>query len=954
MRARARVIFSFAAFALVLVALGAGITREERAFVTRGYEDPTRNAEMPYRQALLGANLRWLELPNAARAAQYEPLLGTNIRWLRQEISWSAIEKQPGAYDWSTTDALRTFSQDRRLRLVVWLKDAPPDLSGEDLPRAFADFAGEFAKRYGEIVHHYQLGERPPSPHRYATWLEAVYTAIHLADAEASVITAPLRVPDDLGYLRELYALGAQKHWDAIAIQGAFHGNANDRRVDPSIKNLSQLVLFREEMLVHGDGRRALWLTDFSWHNAENVPTHRQILATIERASREWPWLGALILPLGALEDEELLSVLRETDYTLPQNGLYSMRHEAVNYQGEWTVTDDGADYGVADKSEFTFPFYGSQLALLLQEDAWHTTLYARIDGTAANALPRTSDERGYVILTSPDRRPKRGLQILAKSMPLGEHELQVIGGGGDARFPLLGIAVSSGALGADYDHQLTLAHWSLALTLLGTLWSAWPLIKPRWRGFAAFRAVLLRTKPADGQERNEALHHRRAALSYLLAALFYTILQAQIALPLTLLALALLFLLILWRRELGLALILLSLPFFGHPIELARFRFPPAEIILLLTLVAELRSIPTHWRQSGAALLGFRYRALDAAVLLWVFMGTITMLWARWSEPALTEWRTLILAPALFYALVRGHAQEAPIRLRLVMALLAGASTVAALGISQFISGNLFVSAEAGSRRLLSVYGSPNNAALYLSRCLPFALALYWGASGKRIRQLAAFIATLLFAATLLTQSIAALFLGLPAAVLVALSKERRARWFALALMAAILLTALLGGRLGAWWNDAGGSRFIRQNVWQSALEMLSDEPLRGFGLDQFLYAYRDTYINPEAWRDPDLSHPHNFLLDVWLRLSLAGLLLFFALQWLFWRRIWPRIRAVDTNQRLPTIFALGAAGAMANLLAHGLVDQSIFVHDLAHLFAFLLSLAANDSWSQNPTTDL
>ena len=52
----------------------------------------------------------------------------------------------------------------------------------------------------------------------------------------------------------------------------------------------------------------------------------------------------------------------------------------------------------------------------------------------------------------------------------------------------------------------------------------------------------------------------------------------------------------------------------------------------------------------------------------------------------------------------------------------------------------------------------------------------------------------------------------------------------------------------------------------------MIANHPLRGVGLDGFLYAYRSRYVLPSAWEEPNLSHPHNLLLDAWTRLGLAG----------------------------------------------------------------------------------
>jgi O-antigen ligase len=65
------------------------------------------------------------------------------------------------------------------------------------------------------------------------------------------------------------------------------------------------------------------------------------------------------------------------------------------------------------------------------------------------------------------------------------------------------------------------------------------------------------------------------------------------------------------------------------------------------------------------------------------------------------------------------------------------------------------------------------------------------------------------------------------------------------------------------------GSTGFFRLKVWQAALEMLGDHWLLGVGLNNFLYQYRTRYILPEAWQEPDLSHPHNVILDFGTRLS-------------------------------------------------------------------------------------
>jgi O-antigen ligase len=125
-----------------------------------------------------------------------------------------------------------------------------------------------------------------------------------------------------------------------------------------------------------------------------------------------------------------------------------------------------------------------------------------------------------------------------------------------------------------------------------------------------------------------------------------------------------------------------------------------------------------------------------------------------------------------------------------------------------------------------------------------------------------------------------------------------------------------------------------------QSAVQIIADRPLTGLGLDQFLYAFRDTYIYPDAWPEPDLSHPHNFLLDFWIRLGIGGALLAvgFAAT-----GVSLSIKSIRASKGKPFWYwmALGTAGAFADTISHGLIDNSIFVIDLIFVFFTLYGLA-------------
>jgi putative inorganic carbon (HCO3(-)) transporter len=158
-------------------------------------------------------------------------------------------------------------------------------------------------------------------------------------------------------------------------------------------------------------------------------------------------------------------------------------------------------------------------------------------------------------------------------------------------------------------------------------------------------------------------------------------------------------------------------------------------------------------------------------------------------------------------------------------------------------------------------------------------------------------------------------------------------------AILALILLSRFIPRLQGAL-DLSRASSLIRTQVWTSAISLLRERPLTGAGLDQFLYLYRSRYIQPDAWREPDLSHPHNVVLDYWISLGILGLAILVVLQVTFWRSAvaaWRRWRGVDV---LLAAVAVGAMGSMADFLAHGLVDNSYFVIDLAYVFCLTLAL--------------
>ncbi len=431
---------------------------------------------------------------------------------------------------------------------------------------------------------------------------------------------------------------------------------------------------------------------------------------------------------------------------------------------------------------------------------------------------------------------------------------------------------------------------------------------------------------------------------------------------------------------------LLFGLPFYLHPLPIL-----PGRALNLIEIgvygglgltVARHIILRGHQRTSGqkSAALDARHRLF----FLLVSFALVATFAAEQEGVALREWRTVFLSAGLFALLLHETLRSAadrsapgPGAARTFLALcwLAGGAFVACAGLWQYVTEQNIIQAE-GVNRIRAFYGSPNNLGLYLERTAAMGLAMAifgaWtaGAKGngetptrpKRIPLLeswksapfSARSALLLtvpqLLALLLTFSKGAIFLGLPAMLLVLAVAGRRLlaapggrlskRWgWGLIAVAAVMVLGLipfLGTERFRSLLDfrPEGTAGIRLSLWRSSVQLALDHLWLGVGPDNFLYSYRSGYILPAAWRDPSLNHPHNVVLDWWTRLGLPGLALATAWLALGVRSLW-RAARVD-------VIAVGALGAVAAALGHGLIDASYALPDLLIVWVFLLHLFA------------
>ena len=1029
-------------YVIVLVALGLLIgsviallaSIDQRDYMLRGYANPTQTMALPYRIPRMGVNADLTQYTPTELGEQFALMENMGVVWVRQFVDWRTIEPNLGEYDWSQWDTIVAEMADYEALSLIpvlvgspeWAVDCSPCrndiLYPPDDSNAFAAFAGAFAERYADQVYYYQIWDEPnirtawgdndPQASHYGGLLTAAAEAIRHNDPDSHIIAAALAPTvetgpqniSDIQYLNALYNMRMVHVADSIAAKAyGFESSPYDRTVDNASLNFSRVIALREVMESYGDATKHLWISNYGWNSLPedwsgdqsvwgNVATQEQITYTLEainRADREWPWLGGMILQTWQPDTDidnpiwgfalmqangaptPLYVQLADYHKAQPmaaQNGIFPATSNYAAYSGTWMFSDLGADIGWVQDSQLTFDFAGSDLALVTRQDDYVTNLYVTVDDENANALPLDVNGDAYLLLRSDNAQPSVQMEMLVSDLLLAQHQMQIyadelIPDEVGQRWPIVAFAVSDGDLAAPYNNQIIVAIFAvlvmaaanvvvLRYTDLSHVLAF--ITRPVGVGFnillsfATAVALMLSMLLTWGDGVPVLLKRDsiQIGLSMLTAGLLYINEFGIVIVAICVLAL---FWLIYQRLATGLLLIVFWTPFFLFPVELYTFAFPMVEVLLGITFAAWLlRQIASLGRLHQTTITVYRPRLvqvfaqlklIDWLVLLWLLSGFLALLWSERLGFAITEYRALFLQPSLFYLMLRTVPLDKRQLHQLVFGLVAAGSVVAVIGIVNWLRG-VGIEAEDGLRRLTSVYGSPNNAALYLGRVLPFALALSFR-SQNVWRYLIGGITLIIAVALLLTFSAGALFLGIPLAIAVIvilwLGKRAMIPLSGLVVIAVMgLLIAVQFPRFERLTDMTSGTNFYRIRVWQSTANILADHPLTGLGLDQFLYEFRGHYIMPDAWEEPELSHPHNILLDFWTRLGILGVGVLFggvAAVTFTLRYVWKQ--AIVERWIL-----IACAGAFVNLLAHGLVDNSIYVIDLSYVTMFLLAV--------------
>ncbi len=319
--------------------------------------------------------------------------------------------------------------------------------------------------------------------------------------------------------------------------------------------------------------------------------------------------------------------------------------------------------------------------------------------------------------------------------------------------------------------------------------------------------------------------------------------------------------------------------------------------------------------------LLAAAFAVCGALSLLWIAEGGS-------SADAVREYRRVILAPLVLAPAVTLLRRRGEVALILPW-LAVPAALIAILAIGQLAFQTSVV--EIGRiARPIGTFTHPNNLAFYLERTVWFAplLAIRRPGSSGTLSWAGSILIGVGCAATLSRGAL----LAITAGGIVYFWERVRPDWRRYLALGVGIGAVAFATRTAFGGGDSTSNRTA---IWRASIEMLRDHPLRGVGLDQFLSQYGRRYVEPEGWAERYTSHPHNMVLDFWLRLGLPGLLL-----------LWASVEVVIKRARiaiaLPPLTVQRAAIAMLVAgFVHGLIDNSFFLMDLATFTWLGLALA-------------
>ncbi|MEO5952396.1 MAG: O-antigen ligase family protein [Chloroflexia bacterium] len=413
-------------------------------------------------------------------------------------------------------------------------------------------------------------------------------------------------------------------------------------------------------------------------------------------------------------------------------------------------------------------------------------------------------------------------------------------------------------------------------------------------------------------------------------------------------------FALAIYRPNLSLATVPCAAPLFyrQRAFELSSTRtlnFSLAEVIVLICVAAWVvrEAIDMSRRPQGERLTPILQALRGKASLLrqpvvWLAVAflLIGVLWL-FIPPniirniALREFRVTVLEPVLFLALILRWIRTPADVWRLVGAWLVTSALVGREAVEQFLFGEAALMEGVG--RATSIFPSATALGIYLGKALPLAVVLaFLLPPAWRFWRAAAALLSIAIGLGVIASFARGAWIGVAVALAIVAFIARNRRMLiglAAAFVAGLAALPFINvTRITSMFdfNTEDNTGVARAKIWASALKIIGDHPFTGIGQDQFLY--QDPKYGVPQLRLFTISHPHNWVLDFWLRLGLPGLLWLLATLIYFFRQtytLWAKLRGTATGALL-----LGLMASMIDFAVHGLLDMAYFTMDSALTF--------------------
>lgn len=289
--------------------------------------------------------------------------------------------------------------------------------------------------------------------------------------------------------------------------------------------------------------------------------------------------------------------------------------------------------------------------------------------------------------------------------------------------------------------------------------------------------------------------------------------------------------------------------------------------------------------------------------------------------------WKSWFIVPLLFFVVVLNAIKNGKQVQKIISSLFFSGFWVSLIALFYFFSHNLTYDG-----RLKAFYESPNHLAMYLSPILILSLYLYFVFDKKIIKFFLFAAHCSLLVVLYLTYSYGA-WIGLIASLffLLATIKKQKKIFYLIGIMFLIVASFFafqinsqkFQGMIDFSYPSLS-SRFV---IWQSAWEIIKDQPFNGIGPGLFQEYYLKYQVTLEPYLEWAVPQPHNLFLAFWLQTGLLGLLGFI---WLLLRFFRIKINSL----------AIILMATMICVLIHGLVDTTYWKNDLAVVFWLIIAL--------------